>query len=127
MVTKAFLPHFKKQGSGDIVFMGSEASLKGSPQGTAYCASKFAIRGFTQALRRECGRAGVRVSLINPGATRTAFFEDLHYEPGGEESNAIDPADIAEVILALLQMRSGTVIDEINLSPLSQVWERKTK
>ena len=58
IVTRAFLPLLKRQGSGDIVFIGSESALSGGRQGSIYCASKFAIRGFAQSLREECGKSG---------------------------------------------------------------------
>lgn len=125
IVTKAFLPMLKKQAQGDIVFTASEAALKGSRQGSIYCASKFAIRGFAQALRDECGKSGVRITVINPGAVRTAFFDDLHFEPGSAPENAIEPEDIAQMLLTVIEARPGTVFDEITLSPLNHVWQRK--
>ena len=125
IVTKAFLPLLKKQGQGDIVFMGSEAALKGARQGSIYCASKFAIRGFSQSLRDECGKSGVRVTLINPGAVRTPFFEKLRFEPGLAPENAIEPEDIASAVSMVLAARPGTVFDEITLSPRNQVWKKK--
>lgn len=125
MLCKALIPKLKKQGGGLIVFTGSEAALAGSRQGSIYCASKFALRGFAQSLRQECNRAGIRVSLINPGATDTAFFDDLHYQPGSAPVNAITPEMIARTFLFLLNSPANAVIDEINLSPLSKVWERK--
>ena len=125
IVTKAFLPMLKKQAFGDIVFIGSEAALKGSRQGSIYCASKFAVRGFAQALREECGKSGVRITLINPGAVRTPFFAGLDFDPGSEPENAIEPEDIAEMLLTVIEARPGTVFDEITVSPLNQVWQRK--
>ena len=125
IVTKAFLPLLKKQGEGDILFMGSEAALKGARQGSIYCASKFAVRGFSQALRDECGKSGVRVTLINPGAVRTPFFEKLQFEPGSAPENAIEPEDISGAISMVLAARQGTVFDEITLSPRNHVWKKK--
>ena len=122
IVTRAFLPLLKRQGHGDIVFIGSESALRGGRRGSVYCASKFAIRGFAQALRGECGKSGVRVSLINPGAVRTPFFDGLHFEPGEGEDNAIAPEDVAAVLTQVLEARPGTVLDEINLSPLNRTW-----
>jgi len=125
IVTKTFLPLLKKQVQADILFTGSEAALKGARQGSVYCASKFAIRGFSQALREECGKSGVRVTLINPGAVRTPFFDELHFEPGAAQDNAIEPEDIAKVLISVIQARAGTVFDEITMSPLNHVWQRK--
>ena len=126
IITKCFLPILKQQDKrADILFTGSEAALQGARQGSIYCASKFAIRGFAQALREECAKSKVRVSIINPGAVRTSFFDDLHFQPGNSEENAIVPEDIAEVMMTVLEARSGTVIDEINVSPLVHVWQKK--
>lgn len=125
MLCKALLPRLKKQGYGTIVFVGSEAALAGSRQGSIYCASKFALRGFAQALREECNRSAVRVGIVNPGATDTAFFDDLHYHPAETVSTVINPLVVARSILHMLEVPAGTVIDEINLSPLSRVWEKK--
>ncbi len=126
IVTKAFLPHFKKQRSGSIVFTGSEAALHGSRQGSLYCASKFALRGFAQALRAECAKSGVRVSIVNPGATRTAFYDELHYQPGPATEHALQPEEVATAIMSIIEARPEAVIDEINLSPLNHVFERKS-
>ena len=120
-LTKALLPALKRKANSDLIFIGSEAALKGSRKGAVYCASKFAVRGFTQALREECGKSNVRVCLINPGMVKTAFFEHLTFEPGDHESNTILPEDVAAAVSYVLATRAQIVIDEINLSPLNKV------
>lgn len=116
---RAFLPLFKRQKRGEIVVIGSEAALAGKKQGAIYCASKFALRGFCQALREECASSGVRVCLINPGMVLTDFFEHLSFECGKEPNQHIIPEDIASLVSLVLEARPGTVFDEINLSPQS--------
>ena len=125
LMTKAFMPIMKRQGHGDIVFIGPEAGLNGAQQGSIYCASKFALRGFAQSLRQECAKSSVRVSLINPGAVRSDFFNGLDFEPGESSDNAIEVADIAVAVAMIIQLRQGTVVDEINLSPQKKVWQKK--
>jgi NADP-dependent 3-hydroxy acid dehydrogenase YdfG len=120
-LVKALLPGMKRKEHSDLIFIGSEAALKGSRKGALYCASKFALRGYTQALREECGKSNVRVCLINPGMVKTAFFEPLSFEPGDEPSNFIEPEDVAEAVSYVLNSRIQIVIDEINLSPLNKV------
>lgn len=120
-LVKALLPALKRKNHGDLIFIGSEAALKGSRKGAMYCASKFALRGFTQALREECAKSNVRVCLINPGMVKTAFFEQLSFEPGDDQSNFIEPEDVAETVSYVLNSRTHIVIDEINLSPLNKV------
>ncbi len=127
IVTRMLLPRLKRQsGPADIVFIGSEAALKGARRGSVYCAGKFAVRGFAQALREECAGTNVRVCLVNPGAVRTPFFDGLDFEPGGEAEEAIEPEDVAGLLELILRTRRGTVLDEINLSPATRVWRRKS-
>jgi len=120
-LTKALLPALKSKANSDLIYIGSEAALKGSRKGSIYCASKFALRGFTQALREECGKSNVRVCLINPGMVKTAFFESLTFEPGDHDSNSISPEDVSTAVSYVLESRYQIVIDEINLSPLNKV------
>jgi len=127
IVTKFFLPILKQQKElADVIFIGSESSISGGRYGSIYCASKFAVRGFAQSLREECAKTSVRVSILNPGAVRTHFFDGLNFEPGSSSDNAINPEDVAEVLLTILEARPGTVIDEVNLSPQTKVWNRKS-
>jgi len=124
-MTRAIVPIMKRNRSGRIIFMGSEAALQGSRMGSIYCASKFAIRGLAQALRDECSKSGIQVSLINPGMVRSEFFSDLSFAHGDEETHYIEVEDVARAIQFVIDSRQGTVIDEINLSPLKHVVQSK--
>ena len=121
ILTKLLIPKMKKYNSGKIIFIGSEAALRGSQKGSLYNTVKFGLRGFSQAIREECSGSKVHVSLINPGMVRTNFFEKLNFSPGDDPSNAIEAYDVAQLVLSIFEMRDGTVIDEINLSPLNKV------
>ena len=114
-LTKALLPDLKRKPYSDLIYIGSEAALKGSRKGAVYCASKFALRGFTQALREDCGKSNVRVSLINPGMVKTPFFDQLYFEPGDHETNSIAPEDVAEAVAYVLSSPAQIVIDEISI------------
>ncbi|MFO1350502.1 MAG: SDR family oxidoreductase [Gammaproteobacteria bacterium] len=120
-VTRAFLPLMKRHPPGDVLFIGSEAALWGGRRGAVYSASKAALRGFAQALRDECGRAGIRVSVINPGMVRTEFFAELPFAPGDDAANAILAEEVAATVGHVLASRPELVFDEINLSPLKKV------
>ena len=120
LLCRHLVSHMKVGGSGDIIVLGSEASLAGKKNASLYSAAKFGLRGFTQSLRDECGNTGVRVCLVNPGLVRSPFFKDLNFEPGHDDNNAIESEDIAKVVLDIINMRKGTIIDEINLSPASK-------
>lgn len=124
-LTRVLLPKLKQRPQANLIYIGSEAALKGSRNGSIYCASKFALRGFAQALRDECGKTGVRVSIINPGMVDTAFFEMLNFAPGGQPGQALSADDIAHAVSYILQAGSYCAVDEINLSPNNKVIEFK--
>ena len=94
VITKLLLPHFKRIKIGDIIFIGSEAGLLGAKNGSLYCTAKFGLRGFSEALSKDVANKNIRVSIINPGMIRTEFFENLNFEPGKDEENAINIKDI---------------------------------
>lgn len=71
----AVLPHMIARHSGHIINMSSIAGLIATPTYSVYAASKFAIRGFTEALRREVTVYGIHVSGIYPGGTVTEFTD----------------------------------------------------
>jgi len=75
LTTQAVLPHMILNKSGHIINMASVAGLVATPTYSIYAASKFAIRGFSQALRREVGVFNIDVSVIFPGGVKTEFAE----------------------------------------------------
>ena len=124
-LAKGLISGLKQKPYSNLVFIGSEAALKGARKGTVYCASKFALRGFTQALREECAKSNVGVSLINPGMVKTAFFEPLAFEPGDANNQHLLAEDVADAVCYILNARPGIVIDEINLNPANKVVKAK--
>ncbi len=71
--TRAVLPHMIARRKGSIINMGSLSGFVGTPTYTIYAASKFGLRGFSDALRREVGVWGIKVSVIYPGGVATEF------------------------------------------------------
>ena len=121
LVTRALVPRLKLRGGGDVVLMGSEAALRGGRRGSIYCAAKFGLRGFAQALRQECAASNVRVCIVHPGMVRTGFFDPLDFAPGDDPANAIEPPEVAAAVALILDAHPGTVIEEVTLSPLKKV------
>lgn len=121
IISRAFVPGFKSRRRGDLVFIGSEASRQAGPRGTAYCASKFGLRGYVKALRIECASRGVRVSLVNPGMTDTAFYDGLDFRPGAEPAQHLRADDVAEAVRMILAADPAAVFEEIDLAPLVRV------
>ena len=73
LLTRALLPHMYRRGAGHIINMSSVAGWFAAPLYTVYSASKYGVRGFTEALRREARPHGVQVSGIYPGPAATEF------------------------------------------------------
>lgn len=126
MVARAFWPALRKR-RGDLVLIGSVLALAGRPEGSIYSATKFALRGFAQALREEGARAGVRVTIVHPGPVRTTFFENLEIEPGDRDEHALRAEDVAAATLHALDAPRSAVLDEIVLSPLKNLIRKKRK
>jgi len=82
--TKAFLPYLIDSGDGHLVNISSLFGLMGTPSQGAYNAAKFAVRGFTEALRQEMliARHPVRVTCVHPGGVRTAIARNAGAVPG---------------------------------------------
>ncbi|PYF98986.1 NADP-dependent 3-hydroxy acid dehydrogenase YdfG [Georgenia satyanarayanai] len=111
-VVRAALPHLEES-RGTVVTVSSTLGLKGADAATAYSASKFAVRGFSQALAAEyAGRVGV--TCLVPGGMRTAFFDgrDERFKPGPDQ-DLNDPAHTAGTVLMALQQPVGCEIREM--------------
>jgi NAD(P)-dependent dehydrogenase (short-subunit alcohol dehydrogenase family) len=74
-MTKAVIPVMRRQKSGHIIQITSVAGRVGQPMLSAYCASKFALEGFSESLRIETHSLGIRVALVEPGAFDTDIWE----------------------------------------------------
>lgn len=72
-VTRAVLPHLRRQRSGHILNISSSGGFIGFAGAGIYCASKFALEGWSEALAKEVASLGIHVTIIEPGAFRTAF------------------------------------------------------
>lgn len=112
-VTNAVLPHFRAQGTGLIVNICSEGSLKGLPESGAYSASKHATLGYTRSLREELKGSGIAVSAINLGQTYSTAWDGVDIDP----DKLIDPEDVGRLILSLSTLSVRTVVEEILVQP----------
>ncbi|TDC52507.1 SDR family oxidoreductase, partial [Micromonospora sp. KC207] len=121
-LTRALLPALKAEPGAHLVNVSSLFGLIAPAGQTAYSASKFAVRGFTEALRHELVDDGIGVTCVHPGGIRTRIARDARVGSGvpADEYEAarrrferlltIDPATAAEVILHGVQRRRGRVL-----------------
>jgi NADP-dependent 3-hydroxy acid dehydrogenase YdfG len=119
-MTRAALPAMIESGAGDIVNIGSVAGLKYSPNFGVYSATKFAVRAFSEALRNEVQGQGIRVGVVHPGMTQTAFFES--FSKGGspvptDKGDILSADEIAEAILFMVTRPEGAAVNEMTVRP----------
>ena len=115
-MTRAAVPHMRRQGSGRIINIGSVLGFLPMPYGALYSATKHAIEGYSESLDHELRTRGIRVSVIEPAYTKTRFDANLtapdsqldEYRAardalgkvlGHVMANADDPAIVADVVL----------------------------
>jgi len=80
-LTRELLPSFRAQGSGHVLQLTSIGGSISAGGFSAYCASKFALEGWSEALRDEVAPLGIRVTIVEPGAFRTEFAGDKNMRP----------------------------------------------
>jgi NAD(P)-dependent dehydrogenase (short-subunit alcohol dehydrogenase family) len=110
--THAWLPVLLEQRSGAIVNTSSVFGLAGIPGQSAYCASKFAVRGFTESLRHELVGSGVRAITVHPGGVKTNIARNgrLNSDPKGLGRTKDEMADEFEAIVRTSPERAAEVI-----------------
>jgi galactitol 2-dehydrogenase len=74
---KHALPHLRAAGGGALLCTSSQAGVRGYPELSAYCASKFAVVGLVESLAAELAPDGIRVCAVAPGITETAMYREL--------------------------------------------------
>jgi short-subunit dehydrogenase len=105
LLCKALLPWFTQQKTAHIVNIGSTFGSLGYAGFAGYSASKFALRGFSEALRRELADTGVKVHYLAPRAVRTAFNEDAVNKMNAALGVAMDTPDVIPGAIARMLQR----------------------
>jgi 3-hydroxy acid dehydrogenase/malonic semialdehyde reductase len=129
-MTRLCLPSLIESGHGHIVNMGSVAGIWSYPGGSSYVASKFAVHGYTRALRDDLQGKPVRVTNVAGGMVETDFSK-VRFKGDEAKANAVyadvamggplNAQDIAECVLFALTRRPNVNIDEILVMALAQV------
>ncbi len=113
-VAQAVLPHMLQRGSGQIINMASISSFIATPNYSIYAATKFGMRGFTQALRRELAPQGIVVSGIYPGGVATEFSAHTGLKSDRKMRTPaailLSADDVAQTVWRVVQHPRRTVI-----------------
>jgi 3-oxoacyl-[acyl-carrier protein] reductase len=105
---------FIKRQRGNIVNISSTAGLRGAPKGTAYYASKFALRGMTECWRAELRQHNIRVFLVNPSEVLTNFYPTAGL-PQKENATKLRGEEIAYMVKAILEMDDRGFVPELSV------------
>ena len=121
LCTAAFLPGMLERRHGWVVFVSSVAGLKGLPNESVYCATKFAQMGFAQALDYETREQGVKVSVVAPGGVGTHFAFGTGRTPGDPSLEAMmDAKDVAEAVLFAVTQPPKVRVFLIGMRPMGE-------
>jgi 3-oxoacyl-[acyl-carrier protein] reductase len=107
--------HFIERDSGNIINISSTAGLRGAANGTAYYASKFALRGMTECWRAELRKHNVRVFLVNPSEVLTDFAATSGFAQEPENPTKLQSRDIAHIVKAILEMDDRGFTPELSV------------
>jgi NADP-dependent 3-hydroxy acid dehydrogenase YdfG len=123
LTCRAVLPAMKQQRSGQIINISSGAGHNGIKEMASYCASKFGVIGFTEALGLEVRNHDIRVSVLIPGSVATAFSSvarrDTEKVERKEIGYSMTPEEVASVIVAMLEQPAQAWMSEVVLRPLN--------
>lgn len=108
------IPMMKGRGGGYIFNISSLAGQNAHPGMAAYNASKFGLNGFSEALMQEVRHDNIKVSYICPGSVNTHFGDDT---PSDEKLWQLQPADIAQVVMDLLNMNERALPSKVEIRP----------
>lgn len=125
---KAALTHMKAARTGDIINISSTAGRRAAGLMGAYSTSKFGLTGFTEGLRQELGGHGVRVSIVEPGATATEVAAGIS-NPAMRDAMAhhvsregvMQPSDIAEAIMLIVGLPRRANVAQVLIRPTDDV------
>lgn len=114
LMTRAAAKIFIKRNRGNVVNIASTAALRGAPGGTAYYASKFALRGMTECWRAELRKHNIRVFLVNPSEVITNFGAASGFTTK-DNASKLRPEDIAHMVKAVLEMNDRGFTPELSV------------
>lgn len=112
--TKAFLPKLQKETESHVLNVISTSGLKGRNDQAVYCASKFGVSGFTEALKVDLEKTNIKVTGFYPGGMHTGLFE----KAGAPKDNAdwMNTDKVSKIIAFMLEQDSSMIMDHVILN-----------
>jgi 3-oxoacyl-[acyl-carrier protein] reductase len=115
LMSREAAKHFIERKRGNIINIGSTAGVRGAANGTAYYASKFAVRGMTECWRAELRQHNVRVILVNPSEVLTNFAATAGFQQDDKNPTKLQSEDIAHMVKSVLEMNDRGFTTELTV------------
>lgn len=112
VVARESAKHFISKSYGNIINISSTAGLAGFANGTAYVATKFALKGMTECWRHELRKHNIRVMLVNPSEVQTDFVPNSGREARPFNATKLQATEIAHTIVSMLTLNDVGFITE---------------
>jgi NAD(P)-dependent dehydrogenase (short-subunit alcohol dehydrogenase family) len=109
------IPMMKKRGGGYIINIGSLAGKEAFAGAAAYCATKFGLVGFSEALMQEIRHDHIKVTYVMPGSVNTSFGRSTEQDP--KDTWKLLPEDVAQVVMNLLEMDARALPSRVEIRP----------
>ncbi len=113
-LTKAVVPLLKNK--KHIINIGSILGTTGKEEASSYSASKYAVQGFSDSLYKELRFDGIKVTCINPGSIETNLLQSSGI---AAHANMLQPTDLANTIINILEIPDNMLIQELTIRPLN--------
>ena len=116
-LTSQVVPLMKQNDeSAHIINIGSILGTLGNPEMSGYCATKFAIRGFSESLFKELRYDNIKVTCLNPGSIQTSLFKESGVDP---HNHMLQPEAVADTLIHILETPDNMLINELTMRPLN--------
>lgn len=107
---RAFLPHIIENNEGAVVNVASILGLVGAPSVSAYCTSKFAVRGFSESLMVEFHKSPISIHCVMPGGINTAIADDAPNAEEFKKSLKTPPEEVARYLVKCIKAKKPDVL-----------------
>jgi serine 3-dehydrogenase (NADP+) len=117
-ITRAVLPSMREKGAGHLIYISSISGLLADVSGAAYQAGKRGLVGLAHAIRVEEKENGIRTCVVCPGLVDTEILEKRPVKPPADViAKALQPEDVAEVVVSVAKLPVRAVVPEIQILP----------
>lgn len=110
----------KTQTEGRIINIGSVAATRGIENQSIYCASKYGLNGFAEALNQELIKNNISLTTIFPGGINTPLWNEKNPYPGNDKDKILNPLDIVDLVEYISKLKNRIVLKNLTIFPSNE-------